>query len=352
MMHSFFREIQAQMPLIQAPMAGAQDAVLAIEVARSGGVGSIPCAASTAQEVMAAAAQFQAATNGPLNLNFFCHTPPNRDPQREAAWVQELSGFYDDLSVVPDYPTTGLPRPLDAAMVDAVCAIKPAVVSFHFGLPAEDFVGRIRATGAKIIATATTAAEAVFLEKNGCDAIIAQSEAAGGHQGAFLPVRAPDRLPTLQLVPRIVAALGNTPVIAAGGIADAATIREIMGNGASGVQVGTRFLKAPESTIAPLHRAILTGSQDRETAITNVFTGRPARGFVNKLVREIGPINRNAQVFPLAISALAPLKSATAGREDFVSMWAGENWKIGDAKPAADILADLAQGFEAAPSAT
>lgn len=343
-MHAFFHTIRSQLPLIQAPMAGAQDETLAIAVAQAGGVGSLPCALLTPEGLMTSATRFQNATAGPLNLNFFCHTPTARDPKREAAWLHELHAFYEGLKVAPEYPTTGLPRTLAADMVDVVCAIKPAVVSFHFGLPALQFVDRIRESGAKIIATATTLEEALYLEENGCDAIIAQSRAAGGHQGVFLPTNSPSRLPTLELVPRIAAAL-RIPVIAAGGIADASAIRAAIAAGASGVQIGTRFLKSPESTITPLHRQILNSDENRETAITNVFTGRPARGFVNTLVRGIGPMNPNVQAFPHAISALAPLKAATTGSEDFVSLWAGENWKIGDAKPAKDIIKDLAEGF-------
>ncbi len=344
-MHSFFREILAQVPLIQAPMAGAQDEELAIAVARAGGVGSIPCAGLKPNELLASVARFKAKTDGPLNLNFFCHPQTDHDPKQEAVWLQELQGFYDELSLAPDYATGSLPNALDTAMVDAVCAIKPAVVSFHFGLPAPPLMGRIRETGAKIIATATTVAEAVFLEKNGCDAVITQSQDAGGHQGMFLQTEIPDKVPTTELVSRITRELRRVPVIAAGGIADAHAVRTAMRGGASGVQVGTRFLKSPESKITPLHRSILTGSQDRETTITNVFTGRPARGFVNKLVRDIGPINHNVPAFPFAISTLAPLKSATAGNEDFVSMWAGESWRTGDVKPAAAIVEELAKGF-------
>ena len=343
-MHTFFSDIGAQIPLIQSPMAGAQDEELAIAVAQAGGIGSIPCSTSSPQQVHASARRFQSVTSGPLNLNFFCHKVTDRDTQREAIWLNELRGFYDDLSVAPEYPETGLPNTLSADMVDVACAIKPTIASFHFGLPPTDFIDRIRATGAKIIATATTLEEAIFLERSGCDAVIAQSQAAGGHQGMFLPTAEPSRLPTMDLV-QCIAAVVKIPVIAAGGIADTETIRAVMAVGASAVQIGTRFLKSPESKITPVHRRILEGDIDRETAITNVFTGRPARGFINRLVREVGPINRNVQAYPYAISALAPLKAATAGTEDFVSLWAGENWKTGETKPAADIVAELAAAF-------
>lgn len=346
-MHPFFQDIDAQIPLIQSPMAGAQDEELAIAVAQAGGVGSIPCAALAPNEVHASAMRFREASSGPLSLNFFCHKVVERDPQREALWLNELQGYYDEFSLAPEYPTTGYVRAIDVDMVDVVCAVKPAIVSFHFGLPPKDFVDRIRATGAKIIATATTVKEAEFLEENGCNAVIAQGQEAGGHQGAFLPVESVLRQATTELVSRINAAV-NIPVIAAGGIADEISIRAAMHAGASGVQIGTRFLKSPESKITPLHRSILEGEENRETTITNVFTGRPARGFYNKLVRDLGPINANVQAFPLATSALVPLKTARAGTEDFVSLWAGENWKIGASKPASEIVKELSTAFDSA----
>ncbi|MEP3348254.1 MAG: nitronate monooxygenase [Litoreibacter sp.] len=345
-MHTFFQDIAAQFPLIQSPMAGAQDEALAIAVAQAGGIGSIPCAALTPEDALRSATQFKNATTGPLSLNFFCHKATDRDPKREALWLKELSGYYDELSLPPEYPTNTYPRPLDADMVDVVCSVKPAVASFHFGLPSHVFMDRIRATGAKIIATATTVDEAIFLQQNGCDAVIAQGQEAGGHQGVFLPTDTTNRLPMLQLVSQISAAI-DVPVVAAGGIADQAGIKAAMTAGASGVQIGTRFLKSPESKITPLHRSFLEGDIDRETTLTNVFTGRPARGFFNKLINDLGPMSPNVQTFPFALSALAPLRAATVGSDDFVSLWAGENWKTGTAKPASDIVKELAQAFEA-----
>lgn len=343
-MHSFFGDIAARFPLIQAPMAGAQDEVLAIAVAQAGGIGSIPCATLTPKEVHKAARQFQGAAPGPLSLNFFCHKAPEPDPYREARWQQELNKYYVDLSITPSAPGNTHPRAFSAEMVDVVCDIKPQVVSFHFGLPKAEYLERIRSTNAKVIATATTVAEAAFLQNNGCDAVIAQGQEAGGHQGVFLPSKIEDRQSTSDLVKRIVNAVG-IPVIAAGDIADQGAIKAMMAAGASGVQIGTRFLKSPESKISPIHRAILEGEEDRATTITNVFTGRPARSLVNKLVRELGPMNANVPAYPLAISALQPLRAATKGREDFVSLWAGENWKTGEPKPAGEIVKELGQAF-------
>ena len=343
-MHTFFTDIAARFPLIQAPMAGAQDEVLAIAVAQAGGIGSIPCATLTPKDVHSAARPFQKATPGPLSLNFFCHEPTEYDPDREAHWQQELKEYYIEFSLTPSAPGNAYPRALNAEMVDVVCDIKPSIVSFHFGLPKIEHLERIRTTNAKIIATATTVEETMFLQENGCDAVIAQGQEAGGHQGVFLPSETVDRRPTLALVRRI-ANVVSIPIIAAGGIADQAAVKAAMAAGASGVQVGTRFLKSPESKITSLHRAILEGEDGRETTITNVFTGRPARSFINKLVRDLGPMNTNVQAYPFAISALLPLRAATKGSEDFVSLWAGENWKTGQPKPAGEIVKELGQAF-------
>ena len=343
-MHSFFKDIGATIPLIQAPMAGAQDEKLAIAVAQKGAAGSIACARLNPDKIVDSVERFRHHTSGPLNLNFFCHTIVPRDPHRERLWLDQLRPYYTELNLATDYPTDATLFAIDDALADSVCALKPEIASFHFGLPSQRIVNRIRATGAKIIATATTLKEAQYLQDQGCDAIIAQGCEAGGHQGIFVPDATVDPLTLMDLVTQCVSTL-TIPVIAAGGIADAHAVRLAMGAGAAGTQIGTRFLKTPESTITPLHRSILEGSDNRETAITNVFTGRPARGFVNKLVQEVGPINPNAQAFPLAISAVAPIGKATQGSEDFVAMWAGTNWQIGQAKAAADVVDDLKSGF-------
>ena len=343
-MHPFFKDVGATLPLVQAPMAGAQDETLAIAVAQKGAIGSIACARLQHSEITASVKRFREHTSGPLNMNFFCHDVVPRDPLQEALWLNELRGFYNDLDLATIYPTDVALNPIDAGLADIVATLKPEIVSFHFGLPSQAIVDQIRAAGSKIIATATTLKEALYLEGQGCDAVIVQGREAGGHQGIFLPDPESEPLPLMDVLTQCASEL-TVPLIAAGGIADADAIRSALAAGAAGTQIGTRFLKTPESTIPPLHRSILEGDQDRETAITNVFTGRPARGFVTKLVQEVGPINPNAQTFPMAMSAVAPLRTATQGSEDFVAMWAGENWQIGQAKAAADVVDDLKSGF-------
>ena len=342
--HSFFDDIGANLPLIQAPMAGAQDETLAIAVAQKGAVGSIACARLKPDAFVASARRFREQTSGPLNLNFFCHEVVPRDPKREELWQDELGKYYAEHAVTTDYPTDVTLFALDAAMVDAITDVKPAIVSCHFGLPAKPLIDRVRTSGAKLIATATTLKEALYLEAQGCDAVIAQGFEAGGHQGVFFPDNGGHPMPTIELLAQCVTAL-KIPVIAAGGIADAAAIRTAMQAGAAGTQIGTRFLKTPESTIPPRHRTLLESTQNHKTAMTNVFTGRPARGFVTRLVREVGPMNANSQAFPLAISAVAPLKAAAHGLDDFTALWAGKSWQTGRPMPAADVIDELAAGF-------
>ena len=175
---------------------------------------------------------------------------------------------------------------------------RPAVVSFHFGLPSNELLARVRRWGAKILASATTVDEARWLEARGVDAIIAQGLEAGGHRGMFLSEDLSTQVGTLALLPQVVRAV-KVPVIAAGGIADARGVAAAMALGAAGVQVGTAYLLCPEASTSALHRSALKGEGARHTAVTNLFTGRPARGIVNRIMRELGPINALAPSFPL-----------------------------------------------------
>jgi nitronate monooxygenase len=314
-------------PIVQAPMAGVQGSALAIAVCNAGGLGSLPCAMLTAAGVRDEIAAIKAATARPFNVNFFCHTPVAPDPAAESAWRETLAPYYRELGVDPAAIKPGPGRaPFDTDAAAVLEAAKPAVVSFHFGLPADDLVARVRATGARILASATTVDEARWLESRGVDSIIAQGAEAGGHRGIFLSTDLTTQTGTLALVPQVARAV-RVPVIAAGGIADAAGVKAVMALGAVAAQVGTTFLRCPEATTSAVHRAALASDGARHTAITNVFTGRPARGIVNRIVREVGPISANAPPFPFAAAAVAPLRAAAerAGSGDFSPLWSGEN---------------------------
>jgi nitronate monooxygenase len=310
-------------PLLQAPMAGAQFHELTVAVAEAGGLGALPCALLNGDQMRAEMEAIRRKTPRPINVNFFCHRPPEPNADRERAWRERLKPYYIELGLDPDAPPQGATRrPFDSAACDLVAEFKPEVVSFHFGLPDRGLLARVKATGAKILSSATTVAEAVWLEREGCDAIIAQGYEAGGHRGMFLTADVPTQPGTMALVPQIVDAV-KVPVIAAGGIGDARGIVAAMALGASAVQLGTAYLLCPEARISMVHREAL--KKEHRTAVTNVFSGRPARGIVNRLIREVGPMSDLAPQFPLAGGAIAPLKNSEAvGSEDFAQMWAGQ----------------------------
>ncbi len=316
-----------ELPIIQAPMAGVQGSALAVAVSNAGGLGSLPGAMLGADTLRKELAAVRSQTDRPFNVNFFCHAPPYPDATRDAAWREALRPYYDELGLDASASTTGPARePFDAAMVDVLAEFRPPVVSFHFGLPSADLLARVRGWGAKVISSATTLEEARWLEARGVAAIIAQGWEAGGHRGMFLSEDLDSQLGTLALVPQVVREV-RVPVIAAGGIADARGVAAVMALGAAGVQVGTAYLLCPECSTSLPHRAALKSIAARVTAVTNVFSGRPARGIVNRLMRELGPMSTCAPAFPLAALAVAPLRSRaeSLGRGDFSPLWAGQN---------------------------
>ncbi len=331
-------------PIIQAPMAGVQGSALAIAVSNAGGLGSLPCAMLEVSGIRAELATIRAQSSRPVNVNFFCHRQPQPDEERERRWRAILSPYFEahgiDPAAIP--PASGR-LPFSAEAADVLDEFKPEVVSFHFGLPSADLLARVRGCGAKIMSSATTVDEARWLEARGVDAIVAQGLEAGGHRGLFLSDDLATQIGTFALLPQIVRAV-RVPVIAAGGIADAAGLAAAMALGAAGVQIGTAYLLCPEATTSAVHRAALKSNASRLTAVTNVFTGRPARGIVNRLIRELGPISDAAPPFPLAASAIGPLraKAEALGIGDFSSMWAGQNTTGCKEVPAATLTRELA----------
>ena len=333
------------LPIVQAPMAGVQGSALAVAVSEAGGLGSLPCAMLSPDAMRAELAAIAAGTSGPCNVNFFCHGSPVSDPARQSAWLRALRPYYDELGIDPDGVEPVSSRASfshDAA--DVLSDFKPAVVSFHFGLPSDDLLHRVRSWGTKILASATCVDEALWLESRGVDAIIAQGLEAGGHRGHFLSDDLTRHVGTFALVPQIVRAVG-VPVIAAGGIADAGGVAAAMALGAAGVQVGTAYLLCREATTSAVHRAALANESARHTALTNVFTGRPARAIVNRLIREIGPMSTVAPEFPLAVAAILPLRTRAEARGtgDFSPLWAGQNTTGCKEVPAAELTRGLVE---------
>jgi nitronate monooxygenase len=331
-------------PIVLAPMAGAMDAELAAAVSEAGGLGSLPCAMLTPAQLRDQFAKIRARTSKPVNVNFFCHTAPVLNNAREARWRDRLKPYYEELGIDPSAPVpTSNRAPFDSAFCDVIEDLKPQVVSFHFGLPAADLLRRIKSAGCHIISSATTVAEAVWLEQRGVDAVIAQGFEAGGHRGMFLTDNIAAQVGTFALVPQIADNV-RVPVIAAGGIGDARGIAAAFALGASGVQIGTAYLHCHEAKISAPHRAAMQSARDDATALTNLMTGRPARGFINRLMREVGPIDDVAPEFPLAAGALAPLraKAESAGSGDFSPMWSGQAAALGRDIAAGELTKKLA----------
>jgi nitronate monooxygenase len=335
---------KTEFPILLAPMAGAMDQELAIAAAQGGALPSIPCALIPVEKAREQVNILRQRVAVPINLNFFCHKPVAADPACETIWKARLAPYYKELGLDPAAPFAAANRaPFDEAMCALVEELKPEVASFHFGLPDAAMMKRVKAAGAIVLSSATTVKEAIWLEENGADVIIAQGAEAGGHRGMFLTENIAEQPGTFALVPQVVDAV-KVPVIAAGGIADGRGIAAAFALGASGVQIGTAYLRCPESKIIAPARVALAQASDESTVITNVMTGRPARGVANRTMREVGPISSDAPHFPHAATAIGPLKAAAEklGRVDFTNLWAGQAVRMGREMPAAELTRALA----------
>jgi nitronate monooxygenase len=336
-----------ELPIIQAPMAGSQLSALTIAAANAGALGSLPAGMLSPDGLRDEMVKVEAGTSRPYQVNFFCHTPPVPDATREAAWRRLLAPYYAEFGIDPGSTSAGPVRsPFSSDYADAIEPFKPPIVSFHFGLPSATLVQRVKSWGSFVIACATTVDEARWLEAHGADAIIAQGNEAGGHRGMFLTTDLTTQIGTFALVPQVASAVG-VPVIAAGGIADARGVAAAMQLGASAVQPGTAYLLCPEAATSATHRAALASAAEKPTALTNLFSGRPARGIVNRIMRELGAMSDAAPNYPLAAAALAPIRAAAEekGSGDFSPLWSGENATGCRPVPAAEITRSLARGL-------
>lgn len=335
-----------ELPLIQAPMAGVQGHALAVAVSNAGGLGSLPCAMLAPAALRQELSALRAGTGRPFNVNFFCHVPSPIDAAREQRWRATLMPYYREWGLDPAAIPAGPGRtPFSEVIADLVEPFRPPVVSFHFGLPSPALVARVKGWGSKVLASATTVDEARWLVDHGADAVIAQGLEAGGHRGHFLEADLTRQAGIFALLPQVVRAV-RVPVVAAGGIADAVGVRAALALGAAAVQVGTAYLLCDEATTSEVHRAALAGDGAAHTALTNIFTGRPARGIVNRVMRELGPFSDAAPDFPLAGAAIAPLRAVaeSRGSGDFSPLWAGQNTSGCRAIGAAQLTHDLAAG--------
>lgn len=339
--------LEIEHPIILSPMPFEESPALALAVCAAGGLGSIGCAVSSPDAAARKIATMHASTDRPFAVNFFCHAQAATDPAAESIWNDAMRPYYRAWNIPFEPSRERLTiTPFDEAMCDVVERAPPAVVSFHFGLPARHLVDRLKALGCRVMSSATTVEEGRWLEANGADIVIAQGVEAGGHRGSFL-ARDPSRtggseLGTFTLLPQIADAV-SLPVIAAGGIADGRGIAAAFALGADGVQIGTGYLRCPEAAISPSYRHALETAQSDSTVVTNVFTGRPARAIVNRLVRDLGPISRLAPGFPSAMTATRQLaaEAARQGDTDFTAFWAGEAVALARALPAQELTAVL-----------
>lgn len=315
------------LPIIQAPMAGVQDSTLAVAVSSAGGLGSLPCAMLSHDALRAELAVIKEQTDKPINVNFFCHTPPKPNAERERQWRAVLQPYFTEYGINANDIASGPGRePFSHAVADILEEYKPSIVSFHFGLPEKDLLARVKNWGSKVLATATTIEEALWLEAHGADGIIAQGLEAGGHRGMFLSDDISLQVGTFALLQQILAK-ASLPVIAAGGIADAKGVAAALSLGAAAVQVGTAYLLCSETKTSTLHRNAIKSDEAHQTVITNIFSGRPARGIINRVIKEIGPLNNQTSEFPLASTAITALRKQAegSGSGDFSPLWCGQN---------------------------
>lgn len=333
-----------EIPIIQAPMAGSDSVTLARSVSSTGALGSLACALMTPARVRESIHALRQGMDRPFNLNFFCHTMRQPGQSELEDWKNFLKPHYDRLGLDIESVAEGiLRRPFDEEMCAVVEEVKPEVVSFHFGLPAPDLMARIKACGIKVLSSATSVREARWLEEHGCDVIIVQGSEAGGHRAMFLETDIATQVGLFALLPQVADAV-SVPVIAAGGIADARSIVAAFALGASGVQMGTTYLLCPESNASPLYRQALQQSSDTATVVTNLFSGRPARGILNQYLSESGPMSEAALAFPHAASLIAPLRAASEknGSFDYMQLWSGQAASLAKALPAAELTRKLA----------
>lgn len=328
-------------PILLAPMAGAGGVELAVGAILGGAVGSLPCALLAPEALLSQVGQVRARAAGPINLNFFCHPMP--DETDEAGWRALLAPFYEHYGLAAEPAAGPVRRPFDGALCAAVEATRPELVSFHFGLPEEALLERVRASGAKVIGNATTVVEARWLAERGVDFIVAQGWEAGGHAGRFLGAPPDEHMGLFALLPQIADAVA-CPVIAAGGIADGRGIAAALTLGAAAVQIGSAYLHCSESLIAPAHRAALASEAAEHGVFTNLFSGGLARGLWTAPMEALGPVRPEAPPFPLATAALIPLARAAAerGETGFRPMWAGQASRLGRPLPAPELTERLA----------
>lgn len=339
-------------PIIQAPMAGVSTPQMAAAVSNAGGLGSIAIGASNLAQARAMIADTKALTDRPFNVNVFCHAPAQAGPEREAEWLRYLQPYFAEFGAQAPLGLTEIYKSFvdDDAMLALLLEQRPAVVSFHFGLPAASAIQALKQAGITLLASATNLHEAQLIEQAGVDWVVAQGVEAGGHRGMFDPARGDEGIGTLALV-RLLAQRTGLPVIAAGGIMDGRGIAAAMALGASAVQLGTAFILSPESSANAAYRAVLQSDAALHTRVVAAISGRPARGIVGRWMTQIETAAAPPLPdYPIAYDAAKALHAAAVakGNYDFAVNWAGQGAALARALPAAALLETLVEEWRQA----
>ncbi len=348
---SLSERLGLRIPLIQAPMAGVSTPHLAAAVSRAGALGSLGLGASTVAQARQAILDTRALTDRPFAVNLFCHAPARHDPAREAAWLAHLAPLFAEVQASPPAALHEIYRSFveDETMLALLLELRPAAVSFHFGLPPRDWVQALRAAGMYTLATATSVQEADRIAEAGVDALVAQGIEAGGHRGLFDPAGPDACLPTADLVRDLV---GHTalPIVAAGGLMRGQDIRAMLALGAVAAQLGTAFIACPESAASDSYRTALLHARGSDTRLTSVFSGRPARGIANRFMTWCeAPGSPPPPDYPIAYDAAKQLHAAAQrqGVGAHAACWAGTGVARARALPAAELVATLAAELNA-----
>ena len=351
-MSAVLKKLDLKLPIIQAPMAGVSTPAMAAAVSNAGALGSIGVGsvdAAGAREMILAT---QKLTDRPFNVNVFCHKPAEADSKRETAWLSRLAPEFANFNVQPPSRLQEIYKSFieDDAMLDLFLELCPQVVSFHFGLPSQTKIDRLKEAGIVLFGSATNLSEAKQLENAGLDAVVAQGYEAGGHRGIFDPSATDDCLGLAALV-RVLVSNVKVPIIAAGGIMDGAGIVAFLNLGAQACQLGTAFIDCPESSADSYFRATLHSESAFHTVMTRVISGRPARCLANSftaLGRDIDPTE--VPDYPIAYDAGKALNAAakSAGEGGYGAQWAGQGAPLARSLPAAELIAQLGKEMEKA----
>jgi nitronate monooxygenase len=334
-------------PIFQAPLAGGGDTPeLVAAVCEAGGIGFIGAAYLTSAQIAETAAAVRAKTSRPFGINLFAPLPHPAAPDNLAPAVVHAAPFYAELGLPP--PTA--PQPVKSTFPEQFAAVLDtgaAVFSFTFGLLSPANLAAARTRGMFIAATATTVEEAITLEQAGADAIVVQGSEAGGHRGTFAAEFAAGMIGTMALVPQIVDAV-SIPVVASGGIMDGRGIAAALALGAQAVQLGTAFLTCEEAGVPAAYKDAILAARENDTLITRAFSGRPARGIVNRFMRETEAAPGVILPFPLQNALTRPMRTAAAkqGRAEYLSLWAGQGIRMARRQGAGDLVERLAQETE------